>query len=81
MKTDIAGTYRHTKSGKLYQVIDVALHTETGEKMVVYKALYKSTDLEAEYGAHPMFVRPSAMFFEDVVIDGATRPRFEKVDD
>ncbi len=81
MKVDIAGTYRHTKSGKLYQVIDVALHTETGEKMVVYRALYDHAELAGEYGMRPCFVRPYDMFFEDVTIDGTTRPRFEKIDD
>ena len=38
--------YRHFK-GNLYFVLDIAEHTETGEMMVVYKALYgeyKTTD-------------------------------------
>lgn len=34
-----AGKYRHYKGG-LYEVIDVARHSETLESMVVYRALY-----------------------------------------
>ncbi len=75
----IKGTYRHNKSGKLYEVIDVALHTETDEKMVIYQALYDSPDLAAEYGPNPYFVRPYEMFFEQVELDGVMQPRFEKL--
>lgn len=48
--------YRHFK-GNLYYVKDVAQHTETGEMMVVYQAMY------GEYGT---FVRPVDMFLEAV---------------
>ena len=77
-KPDIEGTYRHSKSGKRYEVVDVAMHTETNEMMVVYRALYKSPDLAEQYGDHPLFVRPYDMFFETVEIDGEMVPRFEK---
>lgn len=76
MNSDISGKYRHYK-GDFYWVHDVAHHTETGEKMVLYKGLYRSADLEGEYGPYPYFVRPYEMFFEKVIVDGVETPRFE----
>ena len=48
--------YRHFK-GKLYHVMAIATHTETEEQMVVYRAMY---------GERRVFVRPYAMFAEEV---------------
>lgn len=62
------GIYKHYK-GNLYEVIAVATHSESLEKMVVYKALYQK---EGEN----MWVRPLAMFQETVLIKGQKTPRF-----
>ena len=72
------GKYKHYK-GNFYQVLGVAFHSETEEKMVLYKALYECPDLEEEYGANPYFVRPYKMFMETVNIDGKEVPRFAYV--
>lgn len=62
-----AGRYRHYK-GKDYEVLFVATHSETGERVVVYRTLY---------GDRGYWVRPLAMFTETVVVDGVERPRFK----
>lgn len=64
------GLYRHYKGG-LYEVIGTARHSETLEPMTVYRALY---------GTHGLWVRPAAMFSEQVTIDGVLQPRFQKID-
>lgn len=60
------GFYRHYK-GNRYEVIGVARHSETLAPMVVYRALY---------GEHGLWVRPAAMFTENVIVDGRPTPRF-----
>jgi len=60
------GRYRHYK-GLDYEVIGVARHSETLEPLVVYRPLYNASGL---------WVRPHAMFFEEVVIEGKRQPRF-----
>lgn len=65
------GVYKHSKSGKLYEVIGLALETETEEILVIYRPLY-----ENEY---ELFARPASMFTETVVLNGKPVPRFEKI--
>ena len=62
------GRYRHYK-GMLYKVVGTVRHCETLEPMTLYRALY---------GVHGLWVRPAAMFNEEVVIDGVRQPRFAR---
>lgn len=66
------GTYRHNKMGNLYEVLGVALETETSEPLVIYRPLYG--------GDYELFARPYSMFIEKVEINGTLVPRFEKVE-
>ena len=65
-----SGTYRHYK-GNLYEVLGVARHSETEEQLVVYRALY---------GEGGLWVRPLAMFQEQVPGDSGLVPRFAPAD-
>ena len=65
------GIYRHFKGG-MYQVVGVATNSETGEYMVVYRALY---------GEKGLWVRPVSMWNETVKKDGKTVKRFEFIGD
>jgi len=65
------GLYRHYK-GKDYRVIGLARHSETGEPVVVYQALY---------GERGRWVRPAAMFNAAVEVGGQRVPRFARVED
>ena len=63
------GIYKHYK-GNMYEVLHIANHSETLEKMVVYKALY---------GEGEIWVRPASMGEEEIEINGKTVKRFELI--
>ena len=65
------GLYEHYK-GKRYEVVDVAIHSETLEPMVVYKALY-----QGDFPQGTLWVRPLKMFIEHVSVHGKLVPRFQ----
>ena len=73
MKNIKKGIYRHYK-GNRYELMDVAIHSETLEEMVVYRALY---------GEGGTWVRPKNMFLSKVdrekYPDAAQEYRFEKI--
>lgn len=69
MRSIESGLYRHFK-GNLYLVEQVAQHSETMEKFVVYQALY---------GDLGLWVRPLSMFMETVEVGGETIPRFQRI--
>ena len=69
MDTVKPGRYRHFK-GNEYEVLGTALHSETLEPMVVYRALY---------GEGGLWVRPAAMWSETVERDGYCGPRFQYI--
>ncbi len=61
------GRYKHYK-GNVYEVIATGRHSETLEKLVIYK----SADGE-------WWVRPEDMFLEDVEVNGKKVPRFKRL--
>ena len=67
--------YRHFK-GNIYQIRCLAKHSETGEMMVVYQAMYDTFQI---------YVRPLAMFMEEVDVekypDARQQYRFELLQD
>lgn len=77
MKVHIGGRYRHFKTGGEYEVIGIAHHTETLEKMVIYRALYDSP----EFGPSALWARPLEKFTSTVERDGKTIPRFEYLEE
>lgn len=56
MEIKINGVYKHFK-GDYYLVEDVATHSETKEKYVVYRGLYGNSEL---------YIRPLEMFLSKV---------------
>ena len=63
------GVYEHYKQLR-YRVLGVVRHSETLEALVLYQPLY---------GEGALWVRPYAMFCEEVVVDGRAVRRFAHV--
>ena len=68
--------YRHYKAGQLYEFIDIGLHTETSEEIVIYKSLYD----HPKYGYGKIWLRPANMFFEEVFYNDEWQPRFKLIE-
>jgi hypothetical protein len=64
------GIYLHYKNLR-YEVLDCVRHSESLEWLVLYKALY---------GEQGLWVRPLAMFKENVTIDGVEQARFKLIE-
>ena len=67
-KVKVNTIYKHYK-GDLYLVEDIIYHSETGEKMVAYRALY---------GDNKLWCRPYDMFVDEVNKNGQ-KYRFKEV--
>lgn len=63
------GRYRHYKGGE-YEVLGAARHSETLEALVLYRPLYNASGF---------WVRPHAMFFGSVEVEGRLLPRFRRM--
>ena len=69
MEVQVKRIYKHYK-GDLYLVEDVGYHSETGERMIIYRSLYDEGKL---------WIRPYDMFFDEVNKNGQ-KYRFELQD-
>lgn len=67
------GKYKHSKTGNIYRVLGVAMHSETHENLVVYEPL-------DENPVSKLWVRPQKIFEEEVDVGGKKVPRFSYID-
>lgn len=65
------GIYKHYKGNK-YEVIGTANHSETLQKLVIYKGLYNSE----KFGNQPLWARPAEEFLETINIYNKQIKRF-----
>lgn len=53
------GRWKHFKHGDVYEIVGTALHSETGEPLVVYRRHQPGV-------VHPLWARPASMWFDEV---------------
>ena len=70
------GKYKHYKN-KLYEVIDIALDSDTLEEYIVYRALYD----DPKFGKNRLWVRKKEEFLKPEIIDGKEVVRYEFVEE
>lgn len=70
MQAPVSGRYRHFKGG-YYQVLALALHTETQEQLVIYQSEQDGQ----------VYARPVAMFMEWIEHQGQVVSRFAPTGD
>ena len=66
------GKWKHYKGGE-YEVLGIAVHSETLQEMVIYKMLYDSEDFKKG----TIWVRPAMMWEQEVEWEGKKVKRFE----
>ena len=74
-KPELGELYSHYRTGNEYRVICIGRHSETGEQIVVYEALYA----DAEFPLRQVWCRPVEMFMGDVECEGKKVKRFSKI--
>jgi hypothetical protein len=75
-KLIIGGTYQHYK-GPLYKLLHLGKLEENLEEVVIYQALYDST----EFGNNSIWVRKKNIFLEEVDFNGKKVPRFKYIEE
>jgi hypothetical protein len=69
---EMLGLYRHYRGG-IYQLLGIALHTETLERVAVYQCMKSAEKKDDDIGK--MYIRPEEMFYGSVVLESGISVR------
>jgi len=70
----IGSKFQHYK-GMRYVILSIGRHSESEDLHVVYQALYE----DEEFGDGAIWIRPLAMFLQNIQLEGKTIPRFIRI--
>lgn len=76
------GVYRHFK-GNFYYVVGTAKHSETEALHVIYYPIQQQTSDQSNStkdSKSTLWIRPLAMFTEQIQHNGAAQPRFQQIE-